>query len=497
MAYSVPSWANPPFRFHLLSEPHSLDPQSTSGTGGNYLFHAIYRGLFRFHSQRGLILEGAKSCKRTPLVLTCTLNPQHRWSLGGAIQAQDYVRSFQRLVDPVHKSAQAEVLFNVKNAREIWLGQKPVKELGVTAVDSVTLRIEFSQEDPEFEWKLIQPALSPWPATGLVDERKNVDRMNFSGPYRIVSWTAGQVLRLTANPGYGLKARRDRPDIEALIVSADSTALRLYENNRLSFLRRLPAAEIPRFKKSPEFLQVPMARFDYVGFGPDLNEQPDLRKALSQALDFRSFQIMFDALGPPGCPSLPSRLMDRLPCIKPDFAQSRELLKKVKSLPKLQMHFSQLGGDDIARAAEWFQGQWKKNLKLEVQLSSVEQGVYLQRLKVRPPPIFRKGVSLDRPTCLAALELFTLDHPENFVGFKDDAFDGLVKKLATENSESKKKQLCREGMEALLASTRLIPLGQMYFSILVKPEFKDWDINELNQLDLTDLTYVPSSPGSR
>jgi oligopeptide transport system substrate-binding protein len=407
------------------------------------------------------------------------------------------VRGFRRLVDPVRKSLQADFLFSVKNAREIWEGKLPPTALGVTALDPDTLQFVFSQEDPEFEMKLIQPALTPWPEKGRDDSRENAAQMNYNGPYRITSWKKGQVVTLSPNPNYGLKAAAKRPNLEALMVEADSTALRLYEDGKLSFLRRLPAREIARFKASPEFHQVPMARFDYVGFGPQLAAHENLRAALASSLDFHSFQVLFDALGPPGCPSLPARLMDRLPCLKPDYKKARERLAMVKDPPKLELHFSQLGGDDIARAAEWFQGQWKKNLKLEIPLAGEEQAVYLRRLRTSPPPVFRKGVSLDRPTCLAGLEIFKSDSPENYIGFHDPSFDGLLKTLSRAKTPGAKKKLCRQGVERLLASWRMIPLGQMYFSILAKADYQGWDLNELNQLDLTELTLVQSSPASR
>src|SRR6185503_14701153 len=80
-----------PFRFHLLTEPHTLNPQSTASMSGNYLYQNIYRGLFRYHSQKGLVKEGAKDCRRSGLKLTCTLNSAHRWSDGSKIKASDYV----------------------------------------------------------------------------------------------------------------------------------------------------------------------------------------------------------------------------------------------------------------------------------------------------------------------------------------------------------------------------------------------------------------------
>ena len=153
----------------------------------------------------------------------------------------------------------------------------------------------------------------------------------------------------------------------------------------------------------------------------------------------------------------------------------------------MEFRFSSQGGEDIARAAEWFQGQWKKNLNILVELIPQEQLMYLQNLKSNPPAIFRKGVSLTRPTCLAALELFVTGHPENYIRLSDVKYDQLVNKLSTASKPEDKKRACRKGIEYLLNSHRLLPLGEMYFTMLASPKFKGWDVNEINQFDLTDL----------
>ena len=51
--------------------------------------------------------------------------------------------------------------------------------------------------------------------------------------------------------------------------------------------------------------------------------------------------------------------------------------------------------------------------------------------------------------------------------------------------------LCRRAIERLLNSNRLIPLGEMYFTIMASPAFTGWDLNELNQLDLSELRLAP------
>lgn len=479
------AWANEPFRFHLLTEPQNLDPQTSAAASGNYLFHNLYRGLYRYTQSKGLQLEGAKTCRRGRLKITCDLR-QTAWSNGEPITAQQYVQSFQRLIDPDNKSPQADVLFALKNAREIWSGRLKPDQLGIEAVGAGRLIFYFTEEDAEFEYRLIHPALSPMPPGGFRSREDSVS-MPVSGPYKITEWKRGAWAKLDKNEHYW-GGNPKRPPLEAYFIDEDSTALRLFESGRLSFLRRLPAAEFPRFRGAPEFMQIPMARFDYVGFGPQLLPQADIRRALVRAIEFKDFLRLFGARSAAGCPSLPAHFMDKVSCMIPDFKRAKKIASDIKPAPKLELHFSRMGGDDIVRAMEWFQGQWKKNLGWAIELKGQEQTVYLSRLREQAPAIFRKGVSLDRPTCLAGLEIFLKGHPENFIALDDARYTNLVERVRKAKALPARKKACREAVEHLLSLDRIIPLGEMHFTILANPAFKGWELNELNQLDLSHLT---------
>jgi oligopeptide transport system substrate-binding protein len=465
------------FRFHLFAEPHTLDPQTSASASGNYLVHNIYRGLYRLDAFKGLVLEGAKSCRRKSRTLRCELLPR-KWSTGEAVTAMDYVRAFRRLADPDNKSPQSELLRTLKNWREVWSGKLAPEKLGVSAPAERVLLIEFAHDDPEFEYKLSVSALSPYPPKGY-PPREEAASLSVNGPYKIAEWKKGSWVRLVPNPEYK-DGNPKRPAVEALFIEEDSTALRLYEAGKLTFLRRLTASEIPRFRSSPGFHQFPMARFDYVGFGSELAALPEVRSALVRGVEFKDFLRLFDTRSQPGCPSLPARLLERVECqeFKP---------VKISAGKKFEFQFSKMGGDDIARAAEWFQGQWKKHAGVEVELQGQEQAVYLSGLRVKPPAIFRKGVSLDRPTCLAAVELFEKDHPENYIRLNDPEFEKLVQKLRKSKTESERKKACTAAVAKLLKSERLIPLGEMHFTVLASTKFKGWGLNELNQLDLSHL----------
>lgn len=483
------------FKFHVMADPHTLDAQAVSSTSGNFLIQSTYRGLFSYHSKRGLELNGAKNCRRRAKTLTCSLSATHLWSTGERIRAKDYVRSFRRLADPNRKSPQAELVLTLKNGREIVQGKLPPDKLGVREIDAFTVRFEFAIEDPEFEYKLINAATSPWPDMEI-PKPAEISGWKFSGAFKISEWKPGHRVHFVPNEFYTLRANAKRPDLEALLVDNDGVALRLYENGDLSFLRHLAFMDIPRYRGRPDFFQIPMARMDYFGFGPELDENPKLRQALLSSIDFRTFQSLTPTKGPFGCTGLPESYFEGAPvCLKyqPDLV--KRLRAEMPEVPKLTLYFSQMGGEDSSQTTEWLQGQWRKN-GINVELNSEEQIVYLRHIRMAPPQIFRKGLPLDRPTCLAGLESFTQDSFDNYLKIKDGTYEKQVQKVARERSASKRKRLCREALVQLMSLNRMIPAGEMYFTVLVSPKFRGWDINELNQLDLSQLTEVQDAAGS-
>ncbi|MCB0412321.1 MAG: peptide ABC transporter substrate-binding protein, partial [Bdellovibrionales bacterium] len=170
---------------------------------------------------------------------------------------------------------------------------------------------------------------------------------------------------------------------------------------------------------------------------------------------------------------------------------------KVCKSSHLSFAYSVMGGDDIKRTVEWIQHQWKQNLSISVELFPVEQGYYLKQLSEHSFDLFRKGVGLDRPTCLAALQNFLPDHPENYLDLKDPKFQQVVEELEKPLSERQRRQACSKAISILIEHSYLIPLGEMHFAILAKPQFTGWRLNEMNQLDLTDLRpALPENPVS-
>ena len=473
-AYKVSS----PFRLHVLKEPQSLDPQAQGGTSGSYLLQSLHRGLYKYDNKLGLVSDLAEKCtlSKKKTLLTCNLKKNIKWSDGVKIKAKDFVDSIEYLLRNPLDSGSGLNLLTLKNANHFLESKTNFAEVGVAALNEETLQFEFSEPQYEFSFNLIQTALSPRP--------KN--EKQFSGPYQLKEWKKGERVILTKNPNY-LGGNPNRPDVEFLFINEDSTALKLYEKNQLDFLRRLPTSFYKEWKDKKDFKSFEILRFDYYGFN---NSKLNLeqRKALSESLDYLDLQKIYNSIGRPGCAALPESFFakGKIPCI--DYLiQDPKKSKTSWNKDGLVIGFSSQGGDDHRRLAEWLQAQWKSHLGLELKIQAMENKVFLSQIKDSPPTVFRKGVTLDRPTCLAAVEIFSKDHPENYLKINSPDFEKILVELQKETNSKRAKSLCSKAVQWLLEQYYLIPAGRFDFFTLLKPQYSGLELNLMNQLFLEDL----------
>lgn len=464
------------FRFAIPSEPHSLDPAETVGYESQHLIGNIFRGLFRIDEEGRLIEEGAEACEwEAPIQLTCRLK-KLKYSDGSPITAPDYVRAFLNLLSPKSKTSEMELLANIHNALEYHRGANALP--AIQAKGSYEIIFKFDRHDPEFEYKLASPVLFPFKE--LPNIAKAAETL-VNGPYLIRQWDKARIL-LDPNPHYH-GGHPKRPRLEVRFVADETTIINMFDSGRLDFIRRLPTLSIERYRLRTGFMARPLSRFDYLGFGPALKDFPALRAAMTKALDYEEFRKLFDSLSRPGCPSFPDEYSGGPVCY--DF--NAKIKTPAKPQARLRMVINQSGGEDLRRGAEWFQNQWKKNLGLNINVESIEGKVLLSEIQNNTPDIFRLGVPLSRPTCLAALELFKSESPNNHVHIKDKELDRLILKLEESKGPKERSRNCRRALKRLLDMHALIPLGRFQFFMVLSDKFKGIKVNEINHLDLSQL----------
>lgn len=86
-----------------------------------------------------------------------------KWSNGDNVTAQDFVYSWQRLLDPNTASPYAwfAAIPNIQNSQAIMKGEATPQTLGVKALDEKTFQVTLEKPIPFFVKLLSHPVLAP------------------------------------------------------------------------------------------------------------------------------------------------------------------------------------------------------------------------------------------------------------------------------------------------------------------------------------------------
>lgn len=488
------------FRFHLNNDAQSLDPHTQRNSAAGPVVDQLFRNWLIVDSKNELRPELAEKCWRIqPNIVQCQLKLNLKWSNGEPLKTSHFLKSYQRILNPKTKSRRADLLFDVKNAEAYYKGQVEFSQVGIKSLDERNLQFELTQNSPEFEYHLSVPSLSPvYDVQFLENAKSKWEQLVTSGPYRIKEWTPNRRITLTPQPYWSDEETRTKlPDVEAVVVPDDGMALKLFEKGELDFLKRLPTQFINQYQTRPEFLAIEALRFDYVGFGPRIKEDLLLRKALVHGVDYEKSQKLFSSPGRYGCPEPGKKYYDTKPlCYDFDLAKAKEYLSQslwMKDLSKknkkpLELYYSTQGGDDHRKMADWLQIEWQKNLGLRVETKSIESRIFLSRLRNAQPDLFRRGVAPALPTCRSLLSVFLENSSENYLKHFNLDIDKDWEQLGS--SSDKQKTQCRKIIEKIMSSYALIPTGRYDYSILLRPGWKNFSMNSLNQIDLGKLSWT-------
>jgi peptide/nickel transport system substrate-binding protein/oligopeptide transport system substrate-binding protein len=215
------------------------------------------------------------------LTWTFHIKPGLEWSDGTPLTAYDYEATYRYAADPEHAWDFAWYYAGVlQNWNEAIAGEVPLEELGVKAVDDLTLEITTVNPWPplpammEFSWVLQKKALEEHGPFYNSDPATSVS----SGPFMLESIKPGEEIVLVANPSY--KGFR-QPRLSKIIVTYMNVAtyFAAFQNGEID--------NVPYEQLSP-------ADFEIILNDPVLSEN-----YLRHYGDFRTDYLLFDTYNPP------------------------------------------------------------------------------------------------------------------------------------------------------------------------------------------------------
>lgn len=293
---------------YLADEIYDFDPtQSYTNDVLAQLTTLMFEGLTTLNEkgdwEKGMMkkyekLEGENGAMKLRIELRET-----KWSDGRFVQANDFVYAWQRLLDPTFESDAACLLYDIKNARAIKMGDQSVDDLGVCAVETYVLEIQFEHDvDIDLFFRTVaSPALVPLreDKVGSSDDwARRSTTMVTNGPFDIRKLDYGKEIRLERSSYYYRDTESNQPLDKYVIpyrlrilygLGDEAAQLNAYENltdtNQVFYLGDIALRAREAYKESAEIVNNLNTYSYYFNTENELFKDAKVRRALSLALD--------------------------------------------------------------------------------------------------------------------------------------------------------------------------------------------------------------------
>ncbi len=237
------------------AELRSLDPQVVIGNSAGAMMYDLFEGLVTVSADGQLLPGAAESWTVTDGGRTYVFRIREglRWSDGATLDARDFVYSLQRIVDPKNALRGAGAIFPIRNATAITRGEKPATELGVRAIDPLTLEISLDNPAPFFIDMLASFAACPVPRHAI--ERYGAQwsmpgNMVTSGAYVLEEWISNTHYKLVKNPWFRDVDNVRIDEVYYYPLLDKETAVQRFRAGELDITLDVPPNRLDWFKKN-------------------------------------------------------------------------------------------------------------------------------------------------------------------------------------------------------------------------------------------------------
>ena len=519
VAVALPVWAdtnprtgeeladNQAYTYRMLDSVKSLDPQLISSVEDSDVARGLFEGLFNEDGDGNLVTAGAVSFTVSDDKLTYTfkLRPESKWSDGTPVTAADYVYGWQRLVDPALASEYAYYLelAQVKNAAAITAGTTPASELGVKAVDDLTLEVTLDNPIPYFTKMLTNTSTFPAPKAAI--EKFGADwtkpeNIVTNGAYLLKDFVDGEKYVEEKNPAYWDAANVIMSPVTALVINDEDAALTRYQAGELD-RTEVPSGQYPRLKEEfpAEANSTPYAcAYDYIinladGKGNEALKDVRVRKALSYAVDRDVIvnNILQGGQTPAYSWTPPAINGYVMPDIDYSHWTQAERNDKAKALlaeagfgpdHPLQLTLNYNTSDAHKKIAVAIQQMWKQTLGVELTPNNYEWKVHTDKLIAGDFDMARYAWCADYNEASTFLDLYASYSTNNDGKFANADYDKLLKDAKTMADPSANYTAAEQ---ILAADMPVIPIYHYAKVDMVKPDLKG-----LPQHDVMQFWYA-------
>ncbi len=498
------------------ADPRDLDPHTVTGIPDFMVLGALFEGLVSHGpwNDQSIIPGVAQSWVSTPDGLTYTfqLRDNAKWSNGDPLTAEDFVFSFERVLNPQFASPHAEMLYAIQGAEAFHQGiHRDFNKVGVFAKFPSTLEIKLSRPIPYFLQLLKHPAWYPVhpdtitrfdasfrQSTGWTQPGNLVS----NGPFVLESWKPGNRIEVLQSNHYWGKDDMDLQRIAFYPIDNANTEERAFQNGQLHLTDDVPffrRADL-RSEEDNRYLEYPILATTYLLFNtqkPPFTD-PLVRRALALAIDREAITEHIVHTGQPATSFTPGNMPGyEFPLqsgVSFDIEEAQRLLALAgfpagEGFPEVE--YSTSTSDSARQVAEAIQQMWKEHLGISVQLFNSEFRVYLDNLNRGNFDIGYLAWYGDYEDPYTFLNLLRSTSASNRMKWTSDEYDRLIDLSNEATDPHRRASILRDAESFMLVKSPIAPIYWVTTSRYIHPSVKGW---EPRLLDLHPYQHIRLEP---
>ncbi|MDR6350348.1 MULTISPECIES: peptide ABC transporter substrate-binding protein [unclassified Pantoea] len=482
---------------HIKDEPASLDPMKAVGLPEIQVMRDLFEGLTNQDAHGkivpGVALSWSSNDNKTWMF---TLRKDARWSNGEPVTAQDFVYSWQRLVEPKNSSPFAwfAALSGIENAEAITKGQMSADKLGVTATDATHLKVTLSRPVPWFPSMVANAAM--YPVSKQVIEKEgdswtSPGKLVGNGAYQLQDRVVNEKIVLVRNANYWDDQKSVLTKVTFIPINEESSATKRYRANDIDITESFPKNMYALLKKElPGQVYTPdQLGTYYYAFNTEKGPTADVRvrKALSWSIDRRI--IAEKVLGTGEKPAwhftpdvtagfTPMKSYLQQHSQQELNAQAKALLTAAGYGPGKPLHLTLLynTSESHQKIAIAVASMWKKNLGVDVTLQNQEWKTYIDSRNSGSFDVIRASWIGDYNEPSTFLSLLTSTHTGNIARFRSADYDAVITKASTETSVAARNTDYNKAEQIIADQAPIAPIYQYTNGRLIKPWVKGYPI---------------------
>jgi ABC-type oligopeptide transport system substrate-binding subunit len=473
-------------------EPTTMDPGVSYGDYELDIFFNIFDGLVGVDQRTGAVVPRVAESwdiNADATEFTFHIRQGLTWSDGTPLNANDFVYSWQRVLDPNTASQYIPALYPIKNAEKIANGELAIEEFGVQAVDENTLKVTL--EGPTTYFPLLAATWTFYPVPKhVIDEKGNewVEAENIvtNGPFIMTEWAHDQQISLEPNPTYyGEKPTLTRA-VYSIFTDIAAQSYVPFENNELDYATP-EGADLDRVLADPEASQniVQFQRSNTYFVVCDTTNTPtdkvEFRQALSKSLDRAT---LAETVLNNQYEAAPTLLPTNIPGNNPEAGlgesveEATQLLATAGIDPgSVALELTFINSAFYTTVVQYLQATWQENLGIAINLAPIEDSAYSDWRASRETQPFNIYTGSWGSDFADASNWFnqnfthSADHYRNHWNYPE--FDELVAKAQINTNTEERNQQYAEAERIILEQAPIIPVLHGRAFRAVQPWVKD------------------------